>query len=84
MHRKSVDSERAHRCAAQADPQGLVDAVQPLAAEEHQEIQKRKALQLQRLAGKKPAVQFVKKYVGNDAAENPGLVAASPGCSLVA
>jgi DNA-binding transcriptional regulator YhcF (GntR family) len=41
--------------------QGLIDALQPFAAEEHEEIRKRKARQIQRLAGKKPSLQLVKR-----------------------
>lgn len=43
------------------DFSGLVKILQPLAAEEHEEIRKRKDRALHRLAGKKPGLQLVKK-----------------------
>jgi predicted transcriptional regulator len=43
------------------DFSGLVKVLQPLAAEEQEEIRKRKARALTRLAGKKPGLQLVKK-----------------------
>lgn len=42
------------------DFSGLIKALQPLAAEELEEISKRKARQIQRLKGKKPGLQLVK------------------------
>ena len=42
------------------DLTGLIQKLEPLAAEEHEEIRKRKARQMARLAGKKPGLQLVK------------------------